>query len=120
MTNVLIAANAVTAAGGGNGAFAQGGGVANTGTATLQRTLVIGNRATATGTSGAAQGGGIWNDTFGGTTPSLTLVDSVVTGNVLAAGAGVPAQGGGLFTEFPLTLTRTAIVGNRPDQCEGC
>jgi hypothetical protein len=30
------------------------------------------------------------------------------------------AQGGGLYTASPVTLTRTVIAGNKPDQCFGC
>ena len=49
-----------------------------------------------------------------------TLVDSAVTGNRLSAGPGITPQGGGLYTTFPLTITRTVIAGNQPDRCSGC
>jgi hypothetical protein len=50
----------------------------------------------------------------------------VITANKLTGTAGTP-QGGGIFNggilgggPFPLTLTRTVIKGNGPDQCVGC
>ncbi len=125
----VIVANRVVADGG-RGAVAQGAGIANFGgMLTLERTLVANNSASAKGTApvtqfgdpSVAQGGGIWNDTFPGhPTPQLTLVDSAILRNSLTASAGFPIQGGGLFTAFPVTRTRTLIVGNRPDQCFGC
>jgi len=57
---------------------------------------------------------------FGGPPPSLALTDSVVTANRVSGSAGITVQGGGLFTTFPVTLTRTVIAGNKPDQCFGC
>jgi hypothetical protein len=50
----------------------------------------------------------------------LTLFDSLVTRNRLTASAGIDVKGGGLFSSAPLTLRRTLIAGNRPDQCVGC
>jgi hypothetical protein len=60
----------------------------------LERTLVIGNSGTATGTSAVAQGGGIWNDNqpFGGTAPQLALTDSAVLGNRLSADPGITPE----------------------------
>jgi hypothetical protein len=69
------------------------------------------------------QGGGIWNGNPGdGRAPSLTLTDSTITANALSASTGIVAQGGGLLTAFPATLTATRpiIAGNRPDRCYGC
>ena len=76
---------------------------------------------------GVALGGGILNITFGSPVlPQLTLTDSVVTANRLSATPGISPAGGGIFsadifsgTPFPVTLTRTVIVGNSPDQCVG-
>jgi len=55
------------------------------------------------------------------------MTDSVVTANRLFASAGVMSQGGGLYgadpfsgQPFPVTITRTVIEGNKPDQCVGC
>ena len=64
---------------------------------------------------------------FGGRPPELSLTDSVITANRLAANDGVLSQGGGLYTAdpftgtlFPVAMTRTVIEGNKPDQCVGC
>ncbi len=119
--NALVAGNRVTVSAPAGMAVAQGGGIANAGQLAVQRTLVIDNSASARGAGGAAQGGGIWNDTFGeGAPPSLVMSDSAVVGNSLDGAPAVALQGGGLFTAFPVTLTRTLIAGNRPDQCSGC
>ena len=109
-------------------ALASGGGLANIGGGlTLERTVVAANSASATGVGGFNLGGGILNVLFGGGPPELTLTDSVITANRLAASDGVLSQGGGLYTAdpftgspFPVTMTRTLIEGNKPDQCVGC
>ena len=123
----LVARNTVVADAHG-AALAAGGGIANAGQLTVERTLVLDNRVKARGAGGllpfgepsAALGGGIWNGTFGGPPTTLTLTNSAVLGNSLDAPAGFVVQGGGLYTTFPVTVTRTAIAGNRPDQCFGC
>lgn len=109
-------------------ALASGGGVfVLSGSATLDRTVVTGNSATAHGVGGFNLGGGIASVSIGGPAPQLMLTDSVVTANRLTASEGVFSQGGGLYTAdpfggppFPVTLTRTVIAGNKPDQCVGC
>ena len=109
-------------------AAAIGGGLANAGQLTLERTLVLDNSASATGAGGllpfglpsAVLGGGIWNGSFGGDPPQLTLTHSAVLGNRLSGPSGFLIQGGGLYTDFPVTLTKTPIAGNKPDQCFGC
>jgi hypothetical protein len=50
----------------------------------------------------------------------LTLTDSVVNANRLSASAGLPLQGGGVYTTNGLVRTRTVIAGNKPDNCYGC
>ena len=115
-------------------ALGSGGGHFNLGASlTLERTVVAANSAAATGVGGVDLGGGIGNIQFGGPPPQLTLTDSVVTANRLAASPGIASQGGGLFNlevtsvdpfatgdPFPIALTRTVIAGNEPDQCAGC
>jgi hypothetical protein len=109
-------------------ALAQGGGIANAGQLTLDRTIVLGNSVRAIGAGGdlpfghasAVQGGGIWNTTFGDDGPQLTMTDSAVLRNSLAASQGFLVQGGGLYTDFPVSLRRTLVASNQPDQCFGC
>jgi hypothetical protein len=116
-------------------AFGSGGGLFNLGAVlTLERTLVVGNSATATGVGGVNLGGGIGNVQFFGPAPELAMTDSVVTANRLSASPGIASLGGGLFNlevtnldpfatgrPFPITQTRTVIAGNKPDQCaNGC
>ena len=109
-------------------ALASGAGLANiSGSLTLERTIVASNSASATGVGGFNLGGGILNVLFGGGPPQLTLTDSTITANRLAASDGVMSQGGGLHTvdpftgePFPVTMSGTVIEGNRPDQCVGC
>jgi hypothetical protein len=65
-------------------------------------------------------GGGVWNGAFGGPPPELTLTRSVIAGNRLEGPSGFVIRGGGLWTATPVTLARTTLGGNRPDQCFGC
>ena len=109
-------------------ALASGGGLASIGgDLTLERTVVAANGASATGVGGFNLGGGIVNLLFGGGPPELTVTDSVITANRLAASTGIVSQGGGLYTAdpfsgqpFPVAMARTVIEGNKPDQCVGC
>ena len=117
----LVAGNRVVAHSDTGAVTARGGGIQNAGPLTLRGTNVMANAVRATGQSGAAAGGGIWNGTLPDTdAPKLTAADSAVTGNVVTADPGVTVRGGGLFTLEPVTLTNTPIRGNRPDQCAGC
>jgi hypothetical protein len=118
--NSLINGNSVAANGPNGFAEAGGAGIGNFGQLTLERALVIANTATANGAAGLAVGAGINNFTLGGPPPQLTLIESVIAGNRASASPGITPQGAGLFTSFPVTLTRTVITGNKPDQCFGC
>ena len=101
--------------------FAQGGGVYNNSLLDLRRVVVGANLAKATGASGAAEGGGIWNGVaITGPPVTLTLTDSLVSHNAATGSAGIERRGGGLFTTEPVSLTRTRIAGNAPEQCLGC
>jgi hypothetical protein len=91
----------------GNRAFSGGGGIHNTGTGglTTWATLIAGNS-----TDGA--GGGMLNEGI------AVLHKSLVTRNV--AGPDGNGNGGGIFSIFSagdLTLDRTRVVANRPDDC---
>jgi hypothetical protein len=112
-------ANTVTASAPGGTAFAQGGGIANAGQLLVDHTSVTNNSTVANGANGAAQGGGLWNGSFGGPPPTLAVSYSSIEGNSVA-GSGVALQGGGLYSDFPVTSTKTAVAGNSPDQCVGC
>src|SRR5215208_3267124 len=93
-----IVGNTLSAVSAGGGANAAGAGIANlSGRLTLERTLVTGNRGTASGLGGLALGGGILNIDFGGGPPQLTVADSVVTANALTGSPGITPHGGGIF-----------------------
>jgi hypothetical protein len=65
---------------------------------TLDRTVVAGNSANATGIGGLVLGGGILNVAFAGGAPQLTISSSVITANRLTASPPITPQGGGLYT----------------------
>jgi hypothetical protein len=124
ISDSLVAANTVEANTTGGFVAAAGGGIFNGGLLTLRRTRVVDNRVTATGPAGLAQGGGIWNSAIpqpdSPPDAELTLIDSAVVANRLITSAGLEAAGGGVFTTVPVTLARTVIEANSPDQCFGC
>jgi hypothetical protein len=101
---------------------ASGGFESNEGTARLQRLHIVGNSVTATGPAGVAHGGGVSNYLLDAANPpDLTILDSVISANKVAASPSVAVEGGGgLWSNAPLTLRRTTIAGNQPDQCVGC
>jgi hypothetical protein len=106
----LVTANKVI------GFFASGGGIDTGGTMTLTRTPVFANTVRAVGLD--ARGGGITNR------GDLTLITSPVTTNVAVAlpDFGGTANGGGIFnvvSQF-LTLIKSPVEGNTPDDCVGC
>ena len=93
----------------------------NDGRLVLWNVLVTENSDVANGPTGVARGGGIWNGSLFNSPPiELTLERTNVTRSTLSASAGLTVQGGGLFTDFPVTLTSSRIAGNTPDQCYGC
>jgi hypothetical protein len=111
------------------GAIAFGGGIAMFGAdLTLERTVVVANTVSAVGAAGpmpfggvaSAFGGGISNGAPGIPAATLTLTDSVINANRLSGSAGLPLQGGGIYTTNGLNRTRTVIAGNKPDDCFGC
>ncbi len=123
----VVAQNSVVAQAAG-GAFAFGGGIANIGQLTVERTQVFGNTVSATGPGSqvngfpsSVRGGGIWNASFfGDGTPTLTLTNTNVVHNSITGPGSFLVQGGGLYTEFPVTKTGGLIAANKPDQCYGC
>ena len=97
-----------------------GGAVFNNTRLALDHVEVSRNTAGVSGPAGTAQGGGIWNGNLVTGPPALTLNNSRVVSNALRAGPGIPRQGGGMYTTFPIALMNTPIAGNQPDQCVGC
>ena len=74
----------------------------------------------ATGGSGEARGGGIWNSTLpdsGDLLPQLRVADSAITANAIEAARDVDVQGGGLFTNQQVMLERAPIRGNIGASC---
>jgi hypothetical protein len=101
-----------------------GGGLTNDASTVLDHVVVADNTAVARSATATLQGGGIWNGAVLGFVPDplsrLTLRESRVEGNVLAGPPQAVRQGGGLFTEVPVTLRHSRIAENVPDQCAGC
>lgn len=124
VTNSVISGNHVHAASPDGTVFAAGGAlVVDEPGLTLRNTTVSGNTIDASGASGSAQGGGIFDAPIADGPPGgpLTLVNSGVTGNVLSGSPGIALEGGGLYLQNqPLRLTRSVIANNVPDQCFGC
>jgi hypothetical protein len=116
----IIRNNSAIASAASGSVFVGGGGLTNGGTLTLRGTTISGNTGTATGTSGAALGGGIFNSDFGNGPPTLTLIGTSIIHNSLTGSSGMVVQGGGVFTFAPITQTGSTIAQNSPDQCVGC
>jgi putative intracellular protease/amidase len=117
----VISGNKALASSASGTATAQGAGIFNNGLLELRRTVVSDNLGKASAPGGVAEGGGIWNGVLvTGPPVELTLVDSLVARNSLLGGSGIQRRGGGLFTTEPVTLTRSRLAGNAPDQCFGC
>jgi hypothetical protein len=120
ISDSVITGNSVSGTTTTGSAIVEGGGIQNGGLLQLRNSTVSDNTGTATGPSGVAQGGGIWNSILFLPTVQLTLTNSTVTRNTLSGSLGIPVQGGGLFTTFPVTLANSVIADNSPDQCYGC
>ena len=121
ITGSVIRDNTARASSDGGAATVKGAGVLNEGVLQLRGVLITRNTGTASGATGFAQGGGIWNASLFNPPPiKLTLQDTIVTHNTLRASSGLAVQGGGLFTAFPVTLSGSQIADNSPDQCYGC
>jgi hypothetical protein len=122
LSDSLVSGNRLTASSETGSASVHGAGIQHgNGTLQVSGTAISGNMGTATGPSGEALGGGIWNDLFfpGPPSPRLALVGTQVTNNALWASPGIAVHGGGLFTTFPVSLTNSAVSGNTPDDCFG-
>lgn len=122
MTNSVVSGNSLQAHSANGAAIVAGGGLVTAGPTTLRNTAVNDNTGDARGSSGKAQGGGIFavdqspNGPGGGL---LSLLNSSIMGNAITGSAGVTVQGGGLFVTDPLTQSNSTITGNVPDNCFG-
>lgn len=117
----VISGNTATASSPTGSASIHGVGIYNNSLLDLRRVQVSDNSGTATGLSGVAQGGGIWNGIeLSGPPVALTLANSSVTRNSLTGSAAITLSSGGLFTTQPVTLIHSLIGRNRPEQCAGC
>jgi hypothetical protein len=122
LSDSLVVGNRLTASSKTGSAAVHGAGIQHgNGTLEVSGTTISGNTGTASGPSGEALGGGIWNDVFfpGPPSPHLTLVGTTVTSNSLTGSPGITVHGGGLFTTFAVALTNSTISGNSPDDCFG-
>ena len=88
----------------------------------MRNTTVSDNTVTVSEPSAVALGGGIFNGAAPGIDlpAELTLINSKIVRNTLIGPAGSTLQGGGLFTDSPVTMKNTTIEQNSPDQCFGC
>jgi hypothetical protein len=124
ITNSVISDNHVHASSPSGTVFAAGGAlVVDEPGLTFRNSEVRGNTVDASGESGSAQGGGIFDAAIPNGPPGgpLTLVNSSVTGNALSGSPGIALEGGGLYIQDkPLMLTHSVIANNAPDQCFGC
>ena len=119
--HTVISGNSAVAVSTSGSASALSGGIFNNSLLALSYDVVANNVARASGPSGTAQGGGIWNGVdLSGPPVELTLDHTSVTGNAVAGTPKIDLQGGGLFTTESVTLNHSSIAGNTPDQCFGC
>ena len=125
ITNSLVSDSHVHVSAPGGSATLEGGGIFVAVSLTLRNSTVSGNTGDASGASGSARGGGIFDIAFpfgtdGPPGGPLVLQNSKLTENVLTA-PGLTPQGGGLYIQNePLTSTNSVIANNVPDQCFGC
>jgi hypothetical protein len=121
ISDSVISNNTTTASSTGGAAFVLGGGILNDGRLVLNNNEVANNLAIVRGPFGHGHGGGIWSGSIFNEGPiELTLNGTSVTGNTLRGTAGITFAGGGLFTNVPVTIRRSPIVHNVPDNCVGC
>ena len=87
----------------------------------LFKTEVAENVVTATGQSGWARGGGIFNGELFSTGAPLKLVKGVVHDNTAVGVPPIKLRGGGVYSpRRQVTIDGTTLAGNAPDDCAGC
>jgi hypothetical protein len=121
ISNSVIAGNTTSAIAPHGAAEILGGGLMNQGPLLLQSDLITRNQATVSGQSGHAQGGGIFNGPTWFDAGPLTLLNTIVSRNVLAGGPGSVLEGAGIYTLAPATTTIQggSVSHNVPDDCAG-
>src|SRR4030095_14222778 len=98
-----------------SGGAANGGGVFNQGTLTLENDVIRDNTA-GDPTNGGGTGAGIWNYI----NATLTLKGSTVSGNTAIGNLGyAPSRGGGIANYGTLTLINSTVSGNTANQGSG-
>ena len=121
LRRVLIRGNTARAVSLKGRALTTGAGIFNNSLLSLNNVVVSGNLGSADAPRAQAQGAGIWNGPFlSGPPVKLDLHDTTVTANRLTVSAGGTSRGAGLYTTVPVTLDRSAVSANAPDQCFGC
>jgi hypothetical protein len=123
LTQSLVNDNRVVAASPGGTATLDGAGLqAGDFAVTLRNTDVTANTGVATGRTGTARGGGIFDSPVPDGPPGgpLRLASSHITRNTLTGGFGVTVSGGGVFSTHRVDLADSVIARNSPDQCVGC
>ncbi len=119
--DVVISGNRGLARSRSGASVSAGGGIFTNALLDLHGVVIRNNSVTALGPRATAQGGGIWNGVaLSGPPVVFTMDHSAVKGNVAAGSVNALVEGGGLYTNQPVTITRSTIAKNRPDQCFGC
>jgi hypothetical protein len=122
ISNSLISNNQVHASAPLGKVDVRGGAINVFGPTTLRNSTVRGNTVDASGASGSARGGGLYDGLNPDGPPGgpLVLENSKVTANTLS-GTGLIFQGGGIYLQDnTITLKNSLILQNLPDQCFGC
>ena len=128
MRDSTISGNQVTATSRSGMAIVRGAGLANTGPLLLSNVTITGNSATATAPHGWVRGGGVFNSAvFTGPpfpappSPSLVVHGGTISRNILQAGHGAIASGGGIYSKgFRAQADTGVVTANTPDNCVGC
>lgn len=120
LTRVRIEDNITVARSRGGSAHAFAGGIWNSSKLTVTHSRIRHNLVAAHAPEATARGGGIANQAFPDPPVQLALMNSRVTHNVATTSSGGTAQGGGIYTEFPVLTRNSRIAWNKPDQCFGC
>jgi hypothetical protein len=90
---------------------ADGGALANAGSATIRQSLIAGNVAASSGTGSAARGGGIWTGASSPDDRLTVAAGTTITTNTARDPRGGTADGGGVYEDSgPVTISPLAII----------